>query len=98
MKQLPETFCPFCGGKGSLHDPGCGLHPTLVFCGVWNGLDYLAQCHLPKGHEGQHEFLAIRPILDPIADVVLAHKPKPKSKPARKRARRAKKIAQAADV
>jgi hypothetical protein len=29
---------------------------------------------------------------------VLAHKPKPKSKPARKRARRAKKIAQAADV
>lgn len=38
------------------------------------------------------------PALDAIADRVLAHKPKPKSKPARKRARRAKKIAQAADV
>ena len=38
------------------------------------------------------------PILDAAADKVLAHKPKPKSKPARKRARRAKKIAQAADV
>jgi hypothetical protein len=36
--------------------------------------------------------------LDPVADAVLAHKPKPKSKPARKRARRAKKIAQAADA
>jgi len=31
-------------------------------------------------------------ILDKIADVVLAYKPKPKSKPARKRARRKKKI------
>lgn len=31
------------------------------------------------------------PILDRIADVVLAHRPAPKSKPARKRARRAKK-------
>jgi hypothetical protein len=31
-------------------------------------------------------------ILDRIADVVLAYKPKPKSKPARKRARRKKKI------
>src|SRR5580704_10261886 len=38
------------------------------------------------------------PALDAIADKVLAHKPKPKSKPARKRARRAKKIAQAADA
>jgi len=36
--------------------------------------------------------------LNLVADLVLAHKPKPKSKPARKRARRAKKIAQAADV
>lgn len=35
--------------------------------------------------------------LDAIADKVLAHKPKPKSKPARKRARRAKKL-EAADV
>jgi hypothetical protein len=39
-----------------------------------------------------------RRTLDAVADKVLAHKPKPKSKPARKRARRAKKIAQAADV
>ncbi len=31
-------------------------------------------------------------ILDKIADVVLAYKPKPKSKPAKKRARRKKKI------
>lgn len=31
-------------------------------------------------------------ILDRIADVVLAYKPKPKTKPARKRARRKKKI------
>lgn len=30
--------------------------------------------------------------LDRIADVVLAYKPKPKSKPARKRARRKRKI------
>lgn len=34
-------------------------------------------------------------VLNAIADAVLAHKPKPKSKPARKRARRAKKIATA---
>lgn len=41
----------------------------------------------------------VRPFLvGAIVDKVLAHKPKPKSKPARKRARRAKKIAQAADV
>lgn len=51
----PPTFCPFCGGNASLHDPGCGLNQ--------------------------------------MADLVLAHKPKPKSKPARKRTRRAKKIA-----
>jgi hypothetical protein len=38
------------------------------------------------------------PPLDAVVDKVLSHKPKPKSKPARKRARRAKKIAQAADV
>lgn len=31
-------------------------------------------------------------VLDAAVDVMLAHKPKPKSKPARKRARRAKKI------
>lgn len=31
-------------------------------------------------------------ILDKIADLVLAYKPKPKSKPAKKRARRKKKI------
>ena len=31
------------------------------------------------------------PKLDQIADVVLAYRPKPKSKPARKRARRRKK-------
>jgi hypothetical protein len=31
------------------------------------------------------------PALDAIADVVLAYKPKPKSKPAKKRARRRKK-------
>jgi transposase-like protein len=37
-------------------------------------------------------------LLDAATAKVLAHKPKPKSKPARKRARRAKKIAQAADV
>lgn len=37
-------------------------------------------------------------LLDKIADAVMTHKPKPKTKPARKRARRAKKIAQAADV
>ncbi len=30
--------------------------------------------------------------LDGIADVVLAYRPKPKSKPARKRARKAKKV------
>ena len=36
--------------------------------------------------------------LDAVVDKVLAHKPKPKSTPARKRARRAKKIAQAADA
>lgn len=30
--------------------------------------------------------------LDRIADAVLAHRPKPKSKPAKKRARRKKKI------
>jgi hypothetical protein len=36
--------------------------------------------------------------LELAVDKVLAHKPKPKSKPARKRARRAKKIAQAADA
>ncbi len=33
------------------------------------------------------------PPLDAVVDKVLAHKPKPKSSPARKRARRAKKIA-----
>lgn len=38
------------------------------------------------------------PPLDAAVDKVLAHKPKAKSKPARKRARRAKKIAQAADA
>ena len=32
------------------------------------------------------------PILDRIADAVLAFRPKPKSKPAKKRARRKKKI------
>jgi len=32
------------------------------------------------------------PALDRIADAVLAYKPKPKSKPAKKRARRKKKI------
>ena len=32
------------------------------------------------------------PILDAIADRVLAYKPKPKSTPAKKRVRRAKKI------
>ncbi len=37
-------------------------------------------------------------VMDAITEKVLAHKPKPKSRPARKRARRAKKIAQAADV
>jgi hypothetical protein len=31
-------------------------------------------------------------VLDRIADVVLAYKPKPKTKPAKKRARRRKKI------
>jgi hypothetical protein len=40
----------------------------------------------------------VKGLLDAAVDKVLAHKPKPKSKPARKRARRAKKIAQAADV
>ena len=40
----------------------------------------------------------LREALDPAVYLVLAHKPKPKSKPARKRARRAKKIAQAADA
>ena len=34
--------------------------------------------------------------LDAIADVVLAYRPKPKSKPAKKRKRRASKIAKAA--
>jgi hypothetical protein len=48
----------------------------------------------PYDHGLPPEFAA----LDALADKVLAHKPKPKSKPARKRARRAKKIAQAADV
>jgi len=56
----------------------------------------------PKGWRADASLrAAIRAIpndLDAIADKVLAHKPKPKSKPARKRARRAKKIAQAADV
>jgi hypothetical protein len=40
----------------------------------------------------------VKQLLDQVADRVLAHKPKPKSSPARKRARRAKKIAQAADA
>ncbi|MGH9807524.1 MAG: hypothetical protein ACRD9W_09745 [Terriglobia bacterium] len=39
----------------------------------------------------------VKRLFDAATDKVLAHKPKPKSKPARKRARRAKKIAQAAD-
>lgn len=38
------------------------------------------------------------PLLDAAVDKALAHKPKPKSKPARKRVRRTKKIAQAVDV
>lgn len=48
------------------------------------------------GHTTRHGRIAC--LLATVADKVLAHKPKPKSKPARKRARRAKKIAQAADV
>lgn len=69
------------------------MNPPRVLCGVWNGLDYLGKCILPKGHGGPHEFGRDFAPLDSIADRVLAHKPKPKSKPARKRARRAKKIA-----
>lgn len=34
----------------------------------------------------------VPPLLDAIVDRVLAYKPKPKSKPAKKRARRAKKV------
>lgn len=41
------------------------------------------------------EHAALFPKLDEIADVVLAHKPKPKAKAARKRVRRAKRHAQA---
>jgi len=69
-------------------------------CGEPGGPDdsgYLAYCILRYGHVGQHKF-DVPSIFSRIADRVLAHKPKPKSKPARKRARRAKKIAQAADV
>lgn len=40
----------------------------------------------------------VKRLLDRGTDAVFAHKPKPKSKSARKRARRAKKIAQAADA
>ena len=36
--------------------------------------------------------LSLFEALNTITDAVLAHKPKPKSKPARKRARRSKKI------
>lgn len=50
----------------------------------------------PAGPARDQQF--VRPFLiGATADKVLAHKPKPKSKPARKRARRAKKIAQATD-
>jgi hypothetical protein len=38
------------------------------------------------------------PALDAVADKVLSYKPKPKSTPARKRARRAKKLAQVPDA
>lgn len=38
------------------------------------------------------------PALDAVVDKVLSHKPKAKSKPARKRARRAKKLAQPPDA
>lgn len=45
---------------------------------------------LPAGPARDQQF--VRPfLLNAIADRVLAHKPNPKSKPARKRARRAKK-------
>lgn len=37
-------------------------------------------------------------LLDVIADRVLAYRPKPKSKPAKKRARKAKKVQQAESV
>ena len=37
-------------------------------------------------------------VLDQIADVVLAYRPKPKTKPAKKRARRSKKIAKAKEL
>ena len=44
-----------------------------------------------------HVSRSLRPpkALDAIADVVLAYRPKPKSKPAKKRKRRASKIAKA---
>ncbi len=46
----------------------------------------------PAGPARDQQF--VRPfLLNSIVDTVLAHKPKPKSSPARKRARRAKKIA-----
>jgi hypothetical protein len=38
------------------------------------------------------------PALDAITDRVLSHRPKPKSKPARRRKRRAKKLAQPPDA
>jgi len=50
--------------------------------------DFITKGYLSVFHKG---------FLDTTTDKVFAHKPKPKSKPARKRARRAKKIAQAAD-
>jgi hypothetical protein len=51
-----------------------------------------AECGSPPGESCRNNRA-----LNQIADRVLAHKPKPKSKPAKKRARRAKKL-QAADV
>ena len=69
-----------------------------------NGTEYMERCvyyngclHVDRCMAEQHCCASNADVLNVVADRVLAHKPKPKSKPARKRARRAKKL-QAADV
>ena len=61
------------------------------------GIIYLTPCWQAAYLQGLDRVSAPEPpkALDAIADVVLAYRPKPKSKPAKKRKRRAKKIAEA---
>jgi hypothetical protein len=53
---------------------------------------------MPSKREGRHRMKKQPPkVLDAIADVVLRYRPKPKSKPAKKRARRKRKSDAARD-